>query len=85
MLRDLLGGFTFATVPDRPQIGAVGQAVRLRYPSPLRADGSGRTRGGDYEIQRGRLNPYHQLFGQVTSRTRRPKDYDQTPPDGLTN
>jgi hypothetical protein len=26
--------------------------------------------GDDYEIQRGRLNPNHRLFGQVTPRTR---------------
>jgi len=41
--------------------------------------------GGDCAIQRGWLNPYHQLFGQVTSRTRRPKDYDRTPSGCLTN
>ena len=34
--------------------------------------GSGRTTGGGYAIQRGWLNPYRQLFGQVTSRTRHP-------------
>jgi len=33
-------------------------------------DESGRTLGGDYTVQRGRLNPYRQLFEQVTSRTR---------------
>ena len=33
-------------------------------------DESGRTLGGDYTIQRGRLNPYRRLFEQVTSRTR---------------
>jgi hypothetical protein len=33
--------------------------------------GPGRTPGGDYTIQRGRLNLYHRLFGQATSRTRR--------------
>ncbi len=31
---------------------------------------------GDYKIQRGWLNPYHQLFGQVTSRTRRQRPYN---------
>jgi hypothetical protein len=34
--------------------------------------------GGDSDIQRGRLNPNHQLFGQVTSRTRQPRLYDGT-------
>ena len=30
---------------------------------------------GDYAIQRGWLNPHHQLFGQVTSRTRHHRLY----------
>ena len=38
--------------------------------------GPGRTPGGDYELQRGRLNPYRRLFGQVTSRTRRHRPYN---------
>jgi transposase len=38
----------------------------------------GRTPGGDSDIQRGRLNPNHQLFGQVTSRTRQARLYDDT-------
>jgi transposase len=33
-------------------------------------DGSGRTHGGDSDIQRGRLNPHDRHFRQVTSRTR---------------
>ena len=41
--------------------------------------GPGRTPGGDSDIQRGWLNPDHQLFGQVTSRTRRPRPYDLDP------
>jgi transposase len=43
----------------------------------------GRTIGGDSAIQRGWLNPDHQLFGQVTSRAHRPQLYD-TATDGLT-
>jgi hypothetical protein len=31
---------------------------------------TGRTNGDDSAIQRGRLNPYHRRFGQVTHRTR---------------
>jgi transposase len=46
--------------------------------------GSGRTIGGDSGIQRGRLNPDHRLFGQVTSRTRQRRDYDLRS-SGLTN
>ena len=41
------------------------------------SSGPGRTPGGDSAIQRGWLNPYRQLFGQVTSRTRHPRLYDQ--------
>ena len=41
------------------------------------ADGSGRTRGGDSAIQRGRPDPHGRHFGQVTSRTRRFTDYDR--------
>jgi hypothetical protein len=40
--------------------------------STTASSGSGRTTGGDSAIQRGWLNPYRQLFGQVTSRTRHP-------------
>jgi hypothetical protein len=40
--------------------------------------------GGNSEIQRGWLNPDHQLFGQVTSRTRQTRLYD-APPSRLTN
>ncbi len=36
---------------------------------------SGRTPGDDYTIQRGRLNPYHRLFRQVTPRTRQHRPY----------
>jgi hypothetical protein len=31
--------------------------------------------GGGYRLQRGRLDPYHRLFGQVTSRTRQHRPY----------
>ena len=40
-------------------------------------DGLGRTLGGGSDIQRGWLNPDHQLFGQVTSRARHHRLYDQ--------
>jgi hypothetical protein len=39
---------------------------------PRRADGPGRTHGGGYWLQRGRLGPHRRHFGQVTSRTRQP-------------
>jgi hypothetical protein len=34
-----------------------------------------RTLGGDFNIQRGRPNPNHRLFGPVTSRTRQDESY----------
>jgi len=39
------------------------------------ATGPGRTRGGGYWLQRGRLAPQHRHFGEVTSRTRRSRPY----------
>jgi transposase len=48
------------------------------------SSGPGRTPGGDTAIQRGWLNPSHQHFGKVTSRTRHPRLYDQSH-GGLTN
>ena len=42
-------------------------------------DGLGRTLGGGSDIQRGWLNPDHQLFGQVTSRARHHRLYDHSP------
>jgi hypothetical protein len=38
---------------------------------------------GGYRIQRGRLNPYRRLFGQVTSRTRRGTAYDRAGLSGV--
>jgi hypothetical protein len=38
--------------------------------------GLGRTLGDDSSIQRGWLNPDHQLFGQVTSQARQSQPYD---------
>jgi len=35
-------------------------------------NGPGRTRGGGYWLQRGRLQPQHRRFGEVTSRARQP-------------
>ena len=46
--------------------------------------GPGRTLGGGSVVQRGWLNPEHQLFGQVTSRTRHDRAYDLEP-GGLTD
>jgi hypothetical protein len=45
---------------------------------PPSSSGSGRTPGGVYETQRGRLNPYRRLFGTVTSRTHRRRHYIQS-------
>ena len=50
-------------------------ALRHRLPpdDPRRAgggNGPGRTRGGGYWLQRGRLQPQHRRFGEVTSRAR---------------
>ena len=46
-------------------------------PRRTRADGGpGRTLGDDSSIQRGWLNPDHQLFGQVTSQARQSQPYD---------
>ena len=39
------------------------------------AGGSGRTHGGGYWLQRGRLTPQHRHFGEVTSRTRHQRPY----------
>src|SRR4051812_42451535 len=52
---------------------------RLMISDERRArDGPGRTPGGDYELQRGWLNPDRPLFGQVTSRTRQGRVYEPT-------
>jgi hypothetical protein len=50
--------------------------VRHRLPPddrrrPGYANGPGRTHRDDYWLQRGRLQPLHRHFGEVTSRTRR--------------
>src|SRR5687767_12997822 len=45
---------------------------RLMIKDEHGAAGPGGHQGATMQIQRGRLNPYHQLFGQVTSRTRHP-------------
>jgi transposase len=55
-------------------------ALRHRLPPddhrrPRRGDGPGRTRGGGYWLQRGRLQPQRRHFGEVTSRTRRSRPY----------
>ena len=54
--------------------------VRHRLPPddprrPGGGNGPGRTRGGDYWLQRGRLAPQRRHFGEVTSRTRHPRRY----------
>jgi hypothetical protein len=66
------------TAPGRPHLAAHDPRRKTIRSGP------GRTPGGDSAIQRGWLNPYHQLFGQVTSRTRHPRLYDR-PNSGLTN
>ena len=64
-------------VPEAP-------VLRHRLPPdgprrPGTADGPGRTRGGGYWLQRGRLKPQHRRFGEVTSRTRHPRAYASKP------
>jgi Transposase IS116/IS110/IS902 family len=64
-------------VPEAP-------ALRHRLPPdgprrPGTADGPGRTRGGGYWLQRGRLKPRRRRFGEVTSRTRHPRAYASRP------
>jgi transposase len=55
-------------------------AVRHRLPPddhrrPGSGNGPGRTPGGGYWLQRGRLAPQRRHFGEVTSRTRRSRPY----------
>ena len=55
-------------------------AVRHRLPPddprrPGGGNGPGRTRGGGYWLQRGRLAPQRRHFGEVTSRARHPRRY----------
>ena len=66
--------------PALPQAAAVRRGLPVPDPRrrPAERGGPGRTPGGDYELQRGRLNPYHRLFGQVTSRTRHDRPYNLT-------
>src|SRR6266516_2001911 len=65
-------------VPEAP-------ALRHRLPPdgprrPRNGNGPGRTRGGGYWLQRGRLKPQHRRFGEVTSRTRHPRPYAASRP-----
>lgn len=57
------------TAPLRRRLSANGQ----RRETP--GGGSGRTHGGDYRIQRDRLQPHDRFFGQVTSRTHHRRPY----------
>ena len=41
-------------------------------------NGPGRTPGGGYWLQHGRLKPQHRHFGEVTSRTRHQRPYART-------
>ena len=66
------------TTPRRPHLAHHDHQRTARGGEP------GRTPGGDSAIQRGWLNPDHQLFGQVTSRARQQPLYD-APPGHLTN
>ena len=59
-------------------------AVRHRLPpdaprSPGSANGSGRTHGGGYWLQRGRLQPQRRRFGKSLPGPARPRPYAQTP------
>jgi transposase len=70
---------------------ALPQATTVRHRLPrhgqrrdTRDDGSGRTRGNVYEVQRDRLASPHRLFGPVTSRTRHDRAYDRLPRRVLT-
>ena len=59
------------TAPRRPRLAT-------HDPRRTRASGGpGRTLGDGSDIQRGWLNPDHQLFGQVTSRARHHRLYDR--------
>jgi len=58
-------------------------ALRHRLPpdDPRRpgvVNGPGRTHGGGYWLQRGRLSPQHRHLGEVTSRARHPRPYART-------
>jgi len=65
------------TTPRRPHLAHHDHRRTARGGEP------GRTPGDDSAIQRGWLNPDHQLFGQVTSRARQQPLYD-APPGHLT-
>jgi transposase len=57
----------------RPQTPAARHRLPPDGPRPPgSANGPGRTRGGGYRLQRGRLQPQHRRFGEVTSRARQP-------------
>ncbi|WP_224112828.1 IS110 family transposase [Mycobacterium avium] len=66
---------------------ALPQTTPLRCrlpPAPTRCDITsggrpGGTRGGDSSVQRGRLTPLHQHFGQVTHRAGQPQPYNRRP------
>jgi transposase len=80
--QDLDGSHAGTQTPAvRPRLPDHGQRRRQPYQNPpgrSRGDGPGRTHGGDYELQRGRLEPQHRRFGEVTSRTRHETAYDPT-------
>jgi hypothetical protein len=62
----------------------LGALATSAVPEPQRTR-PGRTHGGGSAIQRDWPNPDSQLFGQVTSRTRRQPAYDHRQPDRLTD
>jgi transposase len=71
---------------DTPGSDARPQTPALRHrlpPDDQRRPGNsnepGRTRGGGYWLQRGRLQPRHRHFGEVTSRARRQRPYATNP------
>ena len=72
---------------EPPRSIALPQTTPLRCrlpPAPPRRDNRsggrpGGTRGGDSSVQRGRLTPHYQHFGQVTHRAGQPQPYNRRP------
>ena len=74
--RKVAAGKTPTRSDARPQTPAVRHRLSPDDPRrPARGNGPGRTRGGGYWLQRGRLAPQRRHFGEVTSRTRHRRPY----------
>jgi hypothetical protein len=70
---------------EMPQAQAVGHRLPPDDPRrPYPGSGPGRTHGGGYWLQRGRLAPHRRHFGEVTSRTRHHPPYDHPSTSALT-